>query len=221
MKKRILPILLIFLFITVKLSAQTQNKPDTTKVKQEKEIVVLINTTLGDIKVKLYNDTPLHRDNFVKLVKQGYFDGSTFHRVIKSFMIQGGSTPGSHGAQDVGYTIPAEILKNHFHKKGALSAARTDNPKKESSGSQFYIVQGKVYNDMELNMIGQQTGHVFTKEERSTYKTNGGSPHLDGNYTVFGEVIEGFEIIDKIAAVKTLPGDRPVEDVKMTMKIVE
>jgi peptidyl-prolyl cis-trans isomerase B (cyclophilin B) len=163
----------------------------------------------------------LHRDNFVKLVKQGYFNGSTFHRVIKNFMIQGGSTAGSNGAQDVGYTLPAEILKNHFHKKGALCAARTDNPKKESSGSQFYIVQGKVYNDLELNMIGQQTGHVFTKEERDTYKTVGGSPHLDANYTVFGEVVDGLDVVDKIATVKTLPGDRPAEDLKMTMKIVE
>jgi cyclophilin family peptidyl-prolyl cis-trans isomerase len=221
MRKRILPILLIFLFFTVKLTAQTAKTQDSSKVKQEKEILVLITTSFGDIKVKLYNDTPLHRDNFVKLVNQGYFNGSTFHRVIKSFMIQGGSTPGSNGAQDVGYTIPAEILKNHFHKKGALCAARTDNPKKESSGSQFYIVQGKVFNDLELNTIGQQSGHVFTKEERNTYKTIGGSPHLDANYTVFGEVVEGLDIIDKIAAVKTLPGDRPVEDLKMTMKIVE
>lgn len=221
MKKRILPILLIFLFITCKISAQTQIKQDTSKVKQEKEIIVLISTTLGDIKVKLYNDTPLHRDNFVKLVKQGFFDGSTFHRVIKAFMIQGGSTPGSNGMQDVGYTIPAEIFKNHFHKKGALCAARTDNPKKESSGSQFYIVHGRIFNDLELNTIGQQSGHVFTKEEKNAYKTLGGSPHLDGNYTVFGEVIEGLDIVDKIANVKTLPGDRPAEDVKMTMKIVE
>ncbi len=221
MKTRISAILLIFLFSIIKFSAQAQIKKDTSAVKQEKEICVLISTTLGDIKVKLYNDTPLHRDNFVKLVKQGYFNGSTFHRVIKSFMIQGGSTPGSNGTQDVGYTIPAEILKNHSHKKGALCAARTDNPKKESSGSQFYIVQGKVYNDMELNMIGQQSGHIFTKEERNTYKTIGGSPHLDGNYTVFGEVVEGLDIVDKIAVVKTLPGDRPAEDVKMTMKIVE
>jgi peptidyl-prolyl cis-trans isomerase B (cyclophilin B) len=221
MRKRILPILLIFLFFTVKLAAQTTKTQDSSKVKQEKEILVLITTSFGDIKVKLYNDTPLHRDNFVKLVKQGYFNGSTFHRVIKNFMIQGGSTAGSNGAQDVGYTLPAEILKNHFHKKGALCAARTDNPKKESSGSQFYIVQGKVYNDLELNMIGQQTGHVFTKEERDTYKTVGGSPHLDANYTVFGEVVDGLDVVDKIATVKTLPGDRPAEDLKMTMKIVE
>jgi len=160
---------------------------------EKKETVVLMKTTMGDMKIKLYNETPLHRDNFIKLTNEKFYDGLLFHRVIKDFMIQGGdpdsknATPDKRlGSGDPGYTLPAEILPQFKHKKGALAAARTNNPERRSSGSQFYIVHN-----------------------------NNGTPHLDGQYTVFGEVIEGFDVIDKIANVKTAPGDRPVEDVKI------
>lgn len=180
----------------------------------------LIKTSMGDITIKLYNDTPQHRDNFVKLVKEGFYNGSIFHRVINKFMIQGGGA--KSGTADVGYTIPAEILPKYFHKFGALAAARIGdqfNPQRASSGSQFYIVQGNVYTDAQLNSFEQSLNKKFTAEEREAYKTVGGTPHLDGAYTVFGEVTEGFDVINKIAAVKTQPGDKPIEDV--TMEIIE
>jgi cyclophilin family peptidyl-prolyl cis-trans isomerase len=186
------------------------------------ELKFIISTSHGDITVKLYNDTPGHRDNFLKLVNEAYFDGSTFHRVINQFMIQGGGKQG--GLSDVGYTIPAEILPNHYHKKGALAAARTGdnvNPQRASSGSQFYIVQGRTFSDAELDAISQRTGKVFTADEREAYKTVGGTPHLDGQYTVFGEVISGIDVIDKIATVKTGAADKPVEDVSMTIRLVK
>jgi cyclophilin family peptidyl-prolyl cis-trans isomerase len=182
------------------------------------EPVFLINTSLGDIKVKLYNETPKHRDNFIKLVKEGFYNGSIFHRVINQFMIQGGGA--KNGTEDVGYTIPAEFNPKFIHKKGALAAARMPdqiNPNKESSGSQFYIVQGKKLSDNEMNGIELRTNKKFTSEERDVYKTIGGTPHLDGSYTIFGEVIEGMDVIDKIAAIKTGPGDKPIEDIKMTI----
>lgn len=180
----------------------------------------LIKTNMGDITIKLYNDTPQHRDNFVKLVKEGFYNGSIFHRVINKFMVQGGGA--KSGTADVGYTVPAEILPKYFHKFGALAAARIGdqfNPQRASSGSQFYIVQGNVYNDAQLNSFEQSMNKKFTAEEREAYKTVGGTPHLDGAYTVFGEVTEGFDVLNKIAAVKTQPGDKPVEDV--TMEIIE
>jgi cyclophilin family peptidyl-prolyl cis-trans isomerase len=180
--------------------------------------VFLIKTSLGDIKVKLYNETPKHKDNFIKLVENGFYNGSIFHRVINQFMIQGGGA--NNGTKDVGYTIPAEINAKFFHKKGALAAARMPdqiNPNKESSGSQFYIVQGRKYDDAELNAVEQRSNKKFTEEERNAYKNIGGTPHLDGNYTVFGEVIEGNDVIDKIASVKTGAGDKPLEDIKMTI----
>jgi peptidyl-prolyl cis-trans isomerase B (cyclophilin B) len=186
------------------------------------ETFIVIHTTYGDITAKLYNDTPKHRDNFIKLIKEGWYKNSPFHRVIKNFMIQGGGN--ADGRQDPGYTVDAEILPNHFHKKGALSAARMGdqaNPKKNSSGCQFYIVQGQVANDQYLNSISSQTGHKFTEEEKTAYKTIGGTPHLDGGYTVFGEVISGFEVIDKIASVQTGRGDVPVTPVTMTIEILD
>ncbi len=178
----------------------------------------LLKTNYGDITLKLYNDTPKHRDNFIKLVTEGFYNGSIFHRVINHFMIQGGGAKA--GTADAGYTIPAEILPKYFHKFGALAAARMPdhiNPEKASSGSQFYIVQGKVYTDAELDSFEQYLKKKFTPEERKAYKTVGGTPHLDGAYTVFGEVIDGFDVINKIAAVKTQTGDKPVEDVTMTI----
>jgi cyclophilin family peptidyl-prolyl cis-trans isomerase len=199
--------ILLFIF-AMELDAQKQTK-------------ILIHTDYGDIKLALYNDTPKHRDNFVKLAKEGFYNGSIFHRVIKEFMIQGGGAPA--GKTDVKYTIPAEFNPGHFHKKGALAAARMPdqiNPKKESSGSQFYIVQGKKYTEVTLNNLETQTGKKFTPAQRTAYTTVGGTPFLDGDYTVFGEVLEGLEVVDKIAAVKTAPGDKPVQDVKMTVKVL-
>lgn len=189
----------------------------------QNETKVLIKTTLGDITVMLYDDTPLHRDNFIKLVNEGWYNGSPFHRVIKNFMIQGGQN--ADGSVDPGYRIPAEIKSNHFHKKGALAAARQAdqvNPQKMSSGSQFYIVQGQVLNETQLNMFESRYGKVFNAKQRQAYQTIGGTPHLDGDYTVFGEVTDGLEIVDKIAAVKTGYMDVPVEPVTIiSMEIVK
>ncbi|OWY21501.1 peptidylprolyl isomerase [Sphingobacteriales bacterium UPWRP_1] len=199
------------------------------EAKSQKEPMVLIATKYGNMKVKLYNQTPYHRDNFVKLAKEGYFNDLLFHRVIKDFMIQGGD-PNSRNAQPgqqlgmggPGYTLPAEINPDLFHKKGVLSAARTGdqgNPQRRSSGSQFYLVQGKPATDAELDQLTQR-GFVFTPQQREIYKTVGGTPFLDAQYTVFGEVVEGLDVLDKIAAVATQPGDRPVEDVKMTVTLI-
>ncbi len=218
-----LSMLIALIIISPSINAQSAKKKKTGDKKINNETIVLIKTNMGNLKVKLYNETPKHRDNFIKLVKEGYYNKTLFHRVINGFMIQGGdpdsktATKGQmlgNGGPD--YTIPAEFVSAKFHKKGALAAARTGddvNPKKESSGSQFYIAQGKVYSDAELNMFEQRMGKKFTPAQRAAYKTVGGTPHLDGSYTVFGELIEGFDVLDKIAAV---PGDqmnRPTEDV--------
>jgi peptidyl-prolyl cis-trans isomerase B (cyclophilin B) len=189
---------------------------------QQKETVVVIETSQGTIKAKLYNDTPLHRDNFIKLVNEGWYNGSPFHRIIKNFMIQGGQN--ADGRMDPGYTVPAEFRDNHFHKKGALCAARQGdqvNPKKASSGSQFYIVQGQVFDDKKLEIYEERLGKIFSATQRQAYKTVGGTPHLDGDYTVFGEVIEGLDIVDKIAGVKTGYMDVPVEPVTINKITIE
>lgn len=189
----------------------------------QKETKVLIKTNKGNITVKLYDDTPLHRDNFIKLVNEGWYNGSPFHRVINKFMIQGGQN--ANGTLDPGYTVPAEIKPNHYHFKGALAAARMPdqvNPKKASSGSQFYIVQGNVFNPQQLEMIRDRYNKTFTKAMVDVYTTLGGTPHLDGDYTVFGEVIEGLDIVDKIAAVQTGAMDVPVEPVTIiSMEIIK
>jgi peptidyl-prolyl cis-trans isomerase B (cyclophilin B) len=190
---------------------------------QKKESVVkfVIHTDYGDMKGFLYNETPQHRDNFVKLVNEGWYNGSPFHRVINKFMIQGGQN--ADGRQDPGYRIPAEFNAKFFHKKGALAAARMGdqvNPKRESSGSQFYVVQGDVLNDQMIAMM-ESRGTKFSPEQKEAYKKIGGTPHLDAQYTVFGEITEGLDVVDKIAAVKTVPGDKPATDVKMTIKIVK
>lgn len=212
---------LVVLMLTFNLMAQSS--PETR---------VLIKTSYGNIVVKLYNDTPLHRDNFIKLVKDGYYDGLLFHRVIQNFMIQGGDPNSRNAARGEmlgmggpGYTIPAEIIPGHFHKKGALAAARKGdavNPKKASSGSQFYIIQGQVLNEQQLQTYVSMGNHApFTPEEVSAYTTIGGSPHLDGEYTVFGEVVEGLDVIDKIAAVAVDAYNRPVEDISYTIEIMK
>lgn len=195
----------------------------------EKTRMVEINTNHGTMKVKLYDSTPQHRDNFIKLVKEGFYDDLLFHRIISGFMIQGGD-PDSRGADadrrlgggGPGYTIPAEIGAHHF--KGALAAARLGgpgNPDKESSGSQFYIVQGRPTNPQTLDALSKQKGISYTQEDLDYYAEHGGTPMLDGDYTVFGMVVEGFDVIDKIASVRTAPGDRPVEDVKMQIKMIQ
>jgi len=266
MKKLVFLVLLAFLMIF------------TSCGKSDK--YVLIETEYGNIKVRLYKETPLHQENFIKLAKQGYFDGLLFHRVIQNFMIQGGdpksknAQPGIRlGSGDPGYTIPAEINQQFFHKKGALSAARQGdeiNPEKRSSGSQFFIVQGKTFTKEEIEAMQQsknskragaifhrlfnekkeemmklrqegkneefdvriaglqekaeaeakQAGdYLFSPEQIGAYTTIGGYPSLDNEYSVFGEVVEGLEVIDKIAAEATDQHDRPVKDIKFKVTV--
>lgn len=246
------------------------------------ETTVRLETTMGNITVKLYNETPKHRDNFIKLAKEGMYDGTLFHRVIKNFMIQAGdpesktaSDTASLGSGDVGYTIPAEFNPNFIHKKGALAAARKGdeiNPNKESSGCQFYIVTGQVFSKEQLLDIEQQMrdSHLtsifntlaqkrikeiykmrragddeglmalqneleeqareimkkeaplqFTPEQIQTYTSVGGAPHLDGSYTVFGEVVDGMDVIDRIQKVKTNKKDRPENNIRILKAVVE
>lgn len=242
-------------------------------------LVILMKTSLGDIKLKLYDETPIHRDNFVKLVNSGFYEGVSFHRVIKDFMIQAGdpatrSIPVPKSADSLNtYTIPSEFNKMLFHKKGALAAAREGNdvnPEMRSSGTHFYIVQGTIMNDADLNLAENRINSsikqaLFNKiireiadsarlagiqlneaaiqekasvrmfdflaanpeyripeDQRQVYKTVGGVPRLDGNYTVFGEVLEGLDIVDRIAAVETDASDKPLTDVKiLKIKIIE
>jgi len=248
---------------------------------REPEKVVKISTTEGDIKVKLYNETPLHRDNFIKLVQEKFYDGVLFHRVIKDFMIQAGdpdsknATPEARlGEGDLGYRVKAEIRPELFHKKGVLAAARQGdavNPNRESSASQFYIAQGRSYSSGDLKLLEERINTSrkaalynrikttfadqykalqeandakgvealtakmtrlcdslfvgeqlkLTRAQRSAYTSEGGIPHLDGQYTVFGEVIEGLDVLDKIAAVKTDSYDRPLKDVKIKTMTLE
>lgn len=240
---------------------------------------VVIETDFGKIKLMLYNETPIHRDNFLKLAEEGFYEDLLFHRLIQGFMIQGGDPESKAapagarlGSGDPGYTLPAEIHPHLFHKKGALAAARMGdnvNPEKRSSGSQFYIVQGTVLNDTQLaenekrvNSMRLQSlfyklfeeeknaafekdepvnleelakiaqtkaekinaaaeGFTFSEEHRMAYKSIGGAPHLDGSYTVFGEVIEGLNVIDKIAALPVDQANRPLQDVRMKIKILK
>ena len=277
--KRYLFILLIILFLGMSCESK---KATTTEANDN--VCVDIETTMGHIKVKLYNETPAHRDNFIKLVKEGYYNGTLFHRVINKFMIQGGdgdsrnAKPGQRlGMGDPGYTIPAEfVYPRYFHKKGALAAARQGdnvNPKKASSGSQFYIVTGDVIpagqiGQEERQLQMQQEQAIFnqlveahrdeilamrrardtqglqalqdqliaemheqiaregvaklSEEQKQAYTTVGGAPHLDGAYTVFGEVIEGMDVVEKIEKVATDSADRPKEDIKIiSMKIMQ
>lgn len=210
-----------------KKNTPTANAPKLVRVPGTR---VKVTTDSGVIVIRLYDKTPKHRDNFIKLANEHFFDSLLFHRVINSFMIQGGdplsknAQPGNPlGMGDVGYTIPAEFDTTLFHKKGALAAARTNNPEKASSGCQFYIVHGKAYSDAELNMIQMQTGVKLSTAKRNVYKTIGGTPILDMNYTVFGEVESGLEVINKIASVPTSgePYDRPLGDVRMYIEVIK
>ena len=195
------------------------------------EPLVKIETDSGMMVAKLYSTTPLHRDNFVKHVKDHFYDGLLFHRVIKNFMIQGGdglsrnAKPGVLlGEGGVKQTIPAEIDSTLFHKKGALGAAREAdnvNPDRASSSTQFYIVEGKTYTDAELNEIEGHFNFKIPESHREVYRTIGGSPFLDMTYTVFGQVIYGLEVLDKIANTKTDKNDRPLTDIKMKITLLK
>lgn len=277
--KQVIHICLFLIGLNINLFAQSQSSNGPVKIK--------IETTLGNMVAVLYDDTPLHRDNFVKNIKEGVYKDLLFHRVIKEFMIQGGDPDSKNapaekvlGNGSLGYTIPAEFKTNHYHKKGVLAMARQGddvNPKKESSSCQFYIVHGKVFEDNVLTMMedrfNQQTRNqifneflmktenaewlkkaqdavnakdnaklqevvnhfspqieeeltkrgkfAFTAEQRKIYTTLGGAPHLDGNYTVFGEITEGLDVIDKIAAEVTDRYDRPVKNIIMNISIIE
>ncbi len=189
---------------------------------------IKVTTDSGVMVIRLYDKTPLHRDNFIKLANERFFDSLIFHRVIQGFMIQGGDPQSKNaitgqmlGSGDVGYTVAAEFDTSLFHKKGALAAARTNNPEKASSGCQFYIVQGKQYSDAELNNMEMMKGRKYSSAQRNMYKTMGGTPQLDMEYTVFGEVESGFEVIDKIASVSKNMYDRPAGDVRMYIQVIK
>lgn len=187
----------------------------------KKPPTIVIETDLGNIEMILYDNTPKHRDNMIKLAKDHTLDSLLFHRVISEFMIQGGDPNSKYakagqmlGEGDLGYTVPAEINAENYHKKGALAAARTPTDP-NSSACQFYIVVGKKFDDKALDAISQRSGRKFTDAQRNMYKTAGGTPHLDGSYTVFGEVTKGLEIVDKIAVVPRDKNDRPNTDIRM------
>lgn len=218
----------ILLLLTFLIACSSTRNANTEFYKRK----VQLTTDSGTIVLRLYNKTPLHRDNFIKLIKQHYFDSLLFHRVIKNFMIQGGD-PASKNAKPAiqlgnggpKYTVPAEFDTSLFHKKGALAAAREGdnvNPKKASSGSQFYIVQGKKFTDAGLDSVEKfrLKGRKLPLSHREIYKRLGGAPHLDMNYTVFGEVESGLEVIDKIASAVRDTNNRPITDIRMKMRII-
>ena len=216
---------------TVKKTAVKKTvKPVATAPKQIKVpgVRVKVTTDSGVMIIRLYDKTPLHRDNFIKLANAHFFDSLLFHRVISEFMIQGGDPQSKYaqsgqmlGNGDVGYTIPAEFDTSLYHKKGALAAARTNNPAKASSGCQFYIVQGRKWTDAELNNLEIQSGIKYPVAQRNIYKTQGGTAQLDMAYTVFGEVESGLEVIDKIASVQKGMADRPIGDVHMYIEVIK
>ena len=270
-------ILLICLaFIALTACSAGSKRQTNHHMENEKRTLVKLETTMGNITVALYNETPKHRDNFIKLVKEGVYDSTLFHRVIKQFMIQAGDPDSKNasdtamlGSGDVGYTIPAEFNPKFFHKKGVLAAARQGddvNPEKASSGCQFYIVTGRKFTEPQLlgmeNKINEQREEAlfdslarqhmkeiykmrkagdnagllelqdtleaqareladkeekfrFTPEQIKAYSTIGGAPHLDGSYTVFGEVTEGMEVVDNIEIAKTNRADRPIENIRI------
>ena len=214
---------LLLLLATLQAAAQPAVKLKNRDYKKD----VALQTTAGTIILRLNDSTPLHRDNFLRLVKSKYYDGILFHRVIQNFMVQAGddkTKPGTDTAAQSrwNYTVPAEIRSNLFHKKGMLAAARTGdnvNPERRSSGTQFYIVKGKTFSDVQMDSVevARLQGRKLPPAHRDVYKTLGGTPQLDGNYTVFGEVVSGLDVIDKIAATPTSkqPPDKPLTDVRI------
>ncbi len=227
MKLRFLSLTFLCIFALQSLLAGNNTTKSTTTT-MDTSTYVLISTDLGDIKIKLYDETPQHKANFIKIIKDGVIDSTLFHRVIAEFMIQGGD-PNSKNAQPgqplgmggLNYRVPAEFNKNLFHKRGALSAARDNNPAKASSSCQFYIVQGKKYTKQELATLAARTGNSWTEEQLKTYEEVGGTPFLDMNYTVFGEVVSGIEVVDKIATLPKDGNDRPTNDVRMRISVIE
>lgn len=226
MKKVVLPLFLVLFFVSI---LPSQGK------KREKRAVVRIETSMGNIRVALSDDTPLHRNNFLKLSSEGFYDGTLFHRCIRDFMIQGGD-PDSRGASrdkllgegNPGYTIPAEFcLPYLYHWRGALAAAREPddiNPEQESSGCQFYIVYGKKQTPLDIKKVRStlaEKGIELTPQMIDDYVMRGGTPHLDGQYTVFGEVIEGLDVVSRILSLETDSNDRPLEDVVIQKMVVE
>jgi peptidyl-prolyl cis-trans isomerase B (cyclophilin B) len=198
--------------------------------KKNKNKFVEIRTTAGFIKVEVYKDVPKHAENFLKLAKEGFYDSLLFHRVIPNFMIQGGDPDSRKAADgqalgngDLGYKVPAEfMLPTYYHKKGALAAARDNNPEKASSACQFYIVVGKTFTDAELDMFEKRSNVKYSEQARTDYKTIGGTPHLDGGYTVYGQVVKGQDVVDAIANRPRNSSDRPNENVRiLSMKVVK
>jgi cyclophilin family peptidyl-prolyl cis-trans isomerase len=200
-----------------------------TKKASKKDQLVHIETQYGTITAILYDQTPLHKANFLKLANEKFYDNLLFHRVIKSFMIQGGDPNSSKkefespttmlGGQSVSYKIPAEFVPDLFHKKGALAAARDNNPKRESSGCQFYIVQGKKWEPQELEALAKKRNLILSEAQIKAYTSIGGTPHLDQSYTVFGQVLKGLAVVDSIAAQPTNPAARPTRNINMVVRI--
>lgn len=213
--------LFLSLLLSLSILFAFANKPQHVYVK--------ITTGKGEGIIRMYNETPLHRDNFIKLVKEGYYEGLLFHRVIENFMIQGGD-PNSRDAESgqrlgsggLDYKVPAEFMPHLFHKKGVLAAARDNNPEKASSSTQFYLVQGRVFTDGGLDSLQtlRLEGRKIPLDQREVYKTTGGVPHLDQNYTVYGEMVYGVLLIDSIANVETDEFDRPINDEHMYLSVL-
>lgn len=224
---------LLFALIMLGACAQGNGKAaeQDHQLADEPRTQILIETEQGDMILELFNETPLHRDNFIRLVQEGYYDGTLFHRVIQGFMIQGGDPNSKDAPQGVqlgmggpDYTIDAEFVPGMMHSKGMLAAARQGdqmNPTKASSGSQFYIVHGRIFSHDELLAVENRTGKKLSTEQTRIYTTEGGAPHLDGEYTIFGQVVSGLEVIDAIAAQPTDPANRPLENIAMRMSIIK
>ncbi|MCU0447358.1 MAG: peptidylprolyl isomerase [Microscillaceae bacterium] len=224
MKRPFLIILALLVWLGASVAfAQTKTK---TPKKSKSDSLITISTQFGEIKLLLYEGTPKHRANFLKLVREKFYDDLLFHRVIKDFMIQGGdpnsrkAAPGQMlGSGSVAYKIDAEFNPNYIHKRGAIAAARDNNPQKASSGCQFYIVQGRKFTDKEIFEMGANQKISYTPDQNETYKNIGGTPFLDQNYTVFGEVIQGMDVVDKITQQATDNNDRPRKDIQMNIKV--
>ncbi len=222
------PIFIFFiLFLSASVLSLATAQPLVPVKKRDLKKDVFMKTDAGNLILRLKDETPIHRDNFIKLVKSGYYNDISFHRVIAGFMIQAGDEKTKRKADSTkflkAYTLPAEISPDFFHKKGMLAAARMGdnvNPKRESSGVQFYIVQGRVFNDKSLDSVEtyRLNGRKIPLDQREVYKTTGGAPHLDQTYTIFGELVNGFDVLDKIAQTKTSGrqgGDKPLADIRI------